>query len=63
MMSRKQKRVWRDEAFEEKGYGGSLAVLGEFFASSRLKWGTAAVLPPTPPKHFSKTGLDQFQYE
>jgi hypothetical protein len=56
MMSRKQKRVWRDEAFEEKGYGGSLAVLGEFFASSRLKWGTAAVLPPTPPKHFQKQG-------
>lgn len=48
MMSRKQKRVWGDEAFEEKGHGGSFAVLGEFFASSRLKWGTAAVLPPKP---------------
>ena len=49
MMSRKQKRVWRDEAFEEKekGHGGSFAVLGEFFVSSRLKWGTAAVLPPS----------------
>lgn len=58
-MSRKQKRVWRDEAFEEKGFGGSLAVLGEFFVSSRLKWGTA-VLPPTPANILQKQGLDQF---
>lgn len=51
MMSKKQKRVWRDEAFEEKGHGGSLAVLGDFFVSSWLKWGTAAVLPPTAPRN------------
>jgi hypothetical protein len=50
MMNKKQKRVWRDEAFEEKGYGGSLAVLGEFFAS-RLKWGIAGLPPTSPPKY------------
>lgn len=29
-----RKKNGRNEAFEEKGYGGRLAALGEFFAGS-----------------------------
>jgi hypothetical protein len=45
VVNKERKRNGRDEAFEEKGSGGRLAALGEFFAS-RLKWGTQC-RPPT----------------
>jgi hypothetical protein len=35
----KKKRSGKNVAFEEKGFGGRLALLGEIFAS-RLRWGT-----------------------